>query len=64
MDYDFWVLMMTSCVGFGVLINKVHQIEKRLNGNGSISIPGQCHVHQEQIVEHSRRLSLLETTNE
>ena len=70
MNYDFWVPVLLAnvptlcvcCVGFGIIINKVNQLEHRMKGNG-VSIPGQCHVHTQQLNEHDRRLAGLERAN-
>jgi len=64
MDYDFWSLMAAYCVGFGILVNKVHNLEKRIDGNGAVSIPGRCHLHAQQLKDNTRRIVTLESTTE
>lgn len=69
-SFEFWLpiictnlpLLAAYCCGFGILLNKVKQLEKRMDCNGGVSIPSQCYVHEQRLDEHDRRLNHLETT--
>ena len=63
MDLAYWLQIVITLapmlIGMGIVFEKVRQIEKRLNGDGT-SIPGQCKVHEEKLDGLADRVTKLE----
>ena len=52
-------VVVPVAVMMGRIMERIRQIEKRLDGNG-ISLPGRCHVHATKMDSIERRLGQLE----
>jgi hypothetical protein len=67
-DFTYWLqivltvlpLLCAGAYGWGTLREKIHQLEKRLGGNGH-SIPSRCVKHSTKLEDIERRLDVVET---